>query len=124
MEDIDDILKNYEPGKPENKPDVTKQIEELKVTRQNMEKEHMQKQMDFQNAINRLQLMGNPQMQQEAIIQQERLIQKITQENEKLKEKVKYLEDKIKQIINEQIQKKMLEKKQEDTTPGITLTEN
>jgi glycosyltransferase involved in cell wall biosynthesis len=114
MEDIDDMLSKYEPGKPENKPDVTKQIAELKVTRESMVKEHMQKQVDFQNAINRLQLMGNPQMQQEAIIQQERIIQKVTQENEKLKEKVKYLEDKIKQIINEQIQKKMLEKKQQE----------
>lgn len=114
MEDIDDFLNKYEPGKPENKPDVTKQIAELKVTRENMAKEHMQKQMDYQSAINRLQLMGNPQMQQEAIIQQERLIQQITQENGKLKEKVKYLEDKIKQIINEQIQKKMLEKKQQE----------
>ena len=114
MEDIDDMLSKYEPGKPENKPDVTKQIAELKVSRESMVKEHMQKQVDFQNAINRLQLMGNPQMQQEAIIQQERIIQKVTQENEKLKEKVKYLEDKIKQIINEQIQKKMLEKKQQE----------
>jgi glycosyltransferase involved in cell wall biosynthesis len=114
MEDIDDMLSKYEPGKPENKPDVTKQIAELKVSRESMAKEHMQKQIDFQNAINRLQLMGNPQMQQEAIIQQERLIKQITQDNEKLKEKVKYLEDKIKQIINEQIQKKMLEKKQQE----------
>jgi glycosyltransferase involved in cell wall biosynthesis len=43
MEDIDKLLDNYEPGKPENKPDVTKQLMEIKATRENMIKKMLMK---------------------------------------------------------------------------------
>ena len=36
MEDVDKLLKEYEPGNPSNKPDVVKQMEEIKVKREIM----------------------------------------------------------------------------------------
>jgi glycosyltransferase involved in cell wall biosynthesis len=39
MEDIDDILNNYDPGRPEMKPDVIKQTQELHEERMKMQKE-------------------------------------------------------------------------------------
>ena len=39
MEDIDDILNNYDPGKPEMKPDVIKQTQELHEERMKMQQE-------------------------------------------------------------------------------------
>ena len=106
MEDIDKLLDNYEPGKPENKPDVTKQLKEIKESRENMIKEHMQKQTVF----NKLQMMSNPQSLQNTINEQGFLIQQLTNENSQLKDKVQYLEDKIKKLIGEKVQEKMKDK--------------
>ena len=39
MEDIDDILNSYEPGRPEMKPDVIKQTKELHEERMKMQQE-------------------------------------------------------------------------------------
>lgn len=44
MNDIDKLLKNYEPGHPKMKPDVLKQIKEIEESRDAMIKEEMQKQ--------------------------------------------------------------------------------
>ena len=109
MEDIDKLLDNYEPGKPENKPDVTKQLTEIKSNRENMIKDHVQKQLEYQNTIQKIQMLNNPQPLQNKINELSLLVQELNIENNQLKEKVKYLEDKIKQIISEQIQKKTLE---------------
>jgi glycosyltransferase involved in cell wall biosynthesis len=109
MEDIDKLLDNYEPGKPENKPDVTKQLTEIKSTRENMIKDHAQKQLEYQNTMQKIQMLNNPQLVQNKINELNLLVQELNIENNQLKEKVKYLEDKIKQIISEQIQKKTLQ---------------
>jgi glycosyltransferase involved in cell wall biosynthesis len=106
MEDIDKLLDNYEPGKPENKPDVTKQLMEIKATRENMLKNHMQKQMEYQNTMQKIQMLNTPETAQNRINDLSIIVQELNIENNQLKEKVKYLEDKIKQIIIEQIQKK------------------
>ncbi len=65
MNDIDQLLDNYEPGKPENKPDVTKQLKEIKENRENMIKEHIKKQQNYQDTMNKIQfLMQNPNQSQ------------------------------------------------------------
>jgi glycosyltransferase involved in cell wall biosynthesis len=65
MNDIDNLLENYEPGKPENKPDVTKQLKEIKMNRENMIKEHTKKQQEYQDTMNKIQfLMQNPNQSQ------------------------------------------------------------
>ena len=42
MEDIDDLLNNYDAGLPKNKPEVLKQTEEIKKKRAEMEKQHVE----------------------------------------------------------------------------------
>jgi hypothetical protein len=108
MEDIDKLLDNYEPGKPENKPDVTKQLKQIKENREKMIKEHTQKQTVFNNTLNKLQIMSNPQSLQNTINEQGFLIQQLTVENGQFKDKVQYLEDKIKKLISEKISEKVI----------------
>jgi len=89
MKDIDCLLDSYDPGKPQNKPDVIKQLCEIKESREKMIKEHIEK----QNLINK-------------INEQTNIIQKLNNKNSELNDKIKYLEDKIKQIITEKVQER------------------
>jgi hypothetical protein len=107
MEDIDPLLDAYEPGRPENKPDVTKQLTELRAQREKMMAEQMKKQMEYQETMNRMQVANNPTAIQNKLNEMSGIIQHLTAENGKLTDKVKYLEDKMKQLINERIQEKM-----------------
>jgi len=111
MEDIDILLEEYEPGTPENKPDVIKQLAELKEQRENIIKEHKNKQVEYQNALTKATALTSNKNQEDIINQQSNLIQQLTIENNNLKEKVNYLEDKIKEIINIQIKQRLAEKK-------------
>lgn len=109
MEDIDKLLNAYEPGKPENKPDVVKQLVEINQTRENMMKAQFQKQLESQNIMQKNQNLNNQQqVPQNKINELSCIIQELNMENNQLKEKVKYLENKIKQIIVEEIQKKKI----------------
>lgn len=103
MEDIDEQLENYKPGSPENKPDVIKQIVELKENREKLIQGQIKQQEDYQNLINKLSNI-NPQVMQNKIDQLSFILQELANENNQLKDKVKYLEDKIKQLVIEQIQ--------------------
>jgi len=105
MEDINELLDNYEPGLPQNKPDVTKQIAQMQETREKMIQEHEKKQTDYNNLMNKFANV-NPQMAQGKIDNLTFIVQELTMENNQLKEKVKYLEDKMKLLIMEQIQLK------------------
>jgi hypothetical protein len=103
MEDINKLLDDYEPGLPENKPDVTKQISKMNETREKMIQDHIKQQNDYNNLMNKLTNV-NPQMSQDKIDNLTFIVQELTMENNQLKEKVKYLEDKMKLLIMEQIQ--------------------
>ena len=105
MEDIDLLLDDYKPGLPENKPDVTKQLLEIKETRMKNIQDQMKKQQDYDNLMNKLNSQ-NIQDTQNQINQLSFMVQELSQENNQLKDKVKYLEDKIKQLITDQIQLK------------------
>lgn len=85
MEDINVLLDKYEPGNPDNKPDVIKQLAQLKIERDRM---------------------AHQQQQQQHINNQQLLIQQLNMENSQLKDKVEYLNNKIKQIISSQIEQK------------------
>lgn len=109
MEDIDKLLELYDAGKPENKPDVTKQMIKIKEDRENTIKQEIKKQMEYKNTMDKIHMLSNDsQNKMDSHIQ---LIQDLTNENNKLKEKVAYLEEKLKKYIAEEIQKRMLEKK-------------
>lgn len=106
MEDIDSILATYEPGNVENKPDVTKQLAKIKEDREKMMKEQMEKQMQYQQTMQKLQMTHNPQDTQGQINYLVQSVNELTNENNQLKEKNKYLEDKIKQLISDKIKEK------------------
>jgi glycosyltransferase involved in cell wall biosynthesis len=113
MYDIDKLLTKYEPGKPENKPDVLKQLDEIKQQREDMIADHQKKQLEYQDTINKINQMYGQQGNQHyenRLNQMSTIIQELTMENKLLTDKVKYLEDKIKQIIKEQIEKAKLNK--------------
>jgi glycosyltransferase involved in cell wall biosynthesis len=106
IEDIDSLLKNYEPGKTEFKPDVKKQLAEIKIMREQKIQEHIKKQNEKQNTINSINSLTNHHnYQQQAIT-----IQKLIVENNHLKEQVQYLNDKIKQLIQIQMENRKSEK--------------
>jgi hypothetical protein len=114
MYEIDDLLKVYEPGKPENKPDVLKQLDEIKKHREEMIVEQQKKQMEYQETINKInQIYGQQNVMvnyENKINEMTTIIQELTMENKLLTDKVKYLEDKIRQIVKEQIEKSKLNK--------------
>ena len=85
LEDIDHLLKNYEPGKPENKPDVIKQMEEINKNRA---------------------LAQQQQQIQQQLHQNHTVIQQLMIENKMLKEKIIYLESKIKLFFDSKIAEK------------------
>jgi glycosyltransferase involved in cell wall biosynthesis len=105
MEDINKLLDNYEPGSPQNKPDVTNQIVKIQESREKMVQDQIKQQNDYNNLINKLTNI-NPQMAQGKIDNLTFLVQELSIENNQLKEKVKYLEDKMKLLIMEHIQLK------------------
>ena len=102
MEDINGLLNNYELGKLIHKPDVTTQLQVIKESREKMMREEMIK----QNAILQQQI---PQMIQNKLNDQAIIIQQLNIENQQLQDKVKYLEDKIKNIIQERIKEKQMQ---------------
>jgi glycosyltransferase involved in cell wall biosynthesis len=112
MEDIDDLLNNYEPGKPDYKPDVTKQLSEIKTDRENKIKEHIKKQTEYNETMAKINMMMNPEASQKKINEQSMIIQELMFENSQLKEQVEYLNNKIKQLIAAQLQKLKEEKSQ------------
>ena len=105
MEDIDNLLSEYKPGSIENKQDVIKALSDIKENRENMLKDEIKKQQDYQNLISKMEVL-NPQLAQFKINDLTNVINSLNIENSQLKEKVKYLEDKLKNIVMEKIQER------------------
>jgi len=103
MNEINSLLESYTPGRPENKPDVTKQLNEIKAQRETMIKEQMAKQAEYNENIMKIQGLTNPNILHHKLNEQTFVIQQLSLENSQLKEKLSYLEDKIKQLISEKI---------------------
>ena len=102
MEDVDNVLELYEPGRLDHKPDVINQIKKLMETRENLNKEHMNKNIQYQETMRKLH-MHNLQNDSNNLIQ---MVNELTLENGQLKDKVNYLENKIKEIIQARIKSK------------------
>ena len=94
INDIDELLKNYDPGNPKYKVDVLKQIEQIMIERERKIIEHKQQQEQINSIINNY----DKKLSQQSITIQELII-----ENNLLKDKNKYLEEKIKKIIEDRI---------------------
>ena len=115
VNDIDKLLEKYEPGKPEYKPDVLKQIEEIKAEREKMALEHQKKQIESQTMMNQINtLFPNNNINQTLVSYQNKfnemnvLMHELTVENNLLKDKTKYLEDKITKLIQNSISTKIV----------------
>jgi glycosyltransferase involved in cell wall biosynthesis len=99
MEDIDNLLEKYDPGKPEMKPDVLKQIKEIEARRAQMIKE--QEDAMKQNGPIMLNREGQPPVQLtsqqvvQLIQQNQRQIQELTQKNEESQRFTQLLQQKI-----------------------------
>jgi len=133
---IDALLDKYEPGRPENKPEVLKQIQEISERRKKIQEEYERqqavpitpeiiKQLQDQGVspeiIKQFQMQGfvpingpqqqptNPQMLQQyeaRFMEQQNLIQTLIKESVELKDKIVYLETKMKVLIGEKIDEK------------------
>ena len=102
MNDIDKLLESYEPGRPENKPDVAKQIDSLTKNRQQMETQMQQMQSQMQ-----AQMQQQMQQQiQQVKTQYETRIAQLTAENLAMKDKNEYLTKKMSELIQKQIEQK------------------
>jgi len=104
MEDIDQLLAAYEPGKLENKPDVQKQLQEMQETREKKRQEQIQKHTEYQETLQKISMLSFPKEAQDHIAQQNMMLQQLTIENKQLKDKVDYLNNKMKQLIAESIE--------------------
>jgi glycosyltransferase involved in cell wall biosynthesis len=111
MEDIDNLLENYKLGNPDYKPDVKKQLASMKIDRENKMQEMMKKQSEYQETLQKINIMSNPEAIQNQINQQSLMIQQLLFENNSLKEQVEYLNNKIKQLVTAQIEKRKEDKK-------------
>jgi hypothetical protein len=120
MNDVNILLESYDPGRPEHKPDVLKQLQEIKDNREALMRENIQKQKEYNETINKI-MNINPVMNlqitpenfkilQNTVIEKINTIQQLTQENNYLKEKTIYLENKINELISEKIKEIKREK--------------
>jgi hypothetical protein len=106
MEDVNILLDNYDLGKPDHKPDVKRQLAEMKIQRENQMQEMKKQQTDYQNTINKITMMKNPEIAQQKINEQSNIIQQLMFENNQLKQQLEYLNNKIKQLITAELEKR------------------
>jgi hypothetical protein len=101
LEEIDLILNLYEPGDIKNKPDVLKQIEVINEKRKKMEEDI--KQQKLKNILSKhpLQLANE---YEKHITELSKSRQLLMGENQKLKEKIVYLEKTMASLIKKQIE--------------------
>ena len=104
MEDIDELLEKYDPGKPEMKPDVLKQIKEIEEKRAVMIKQ--QEELLKQNGPIMLNRPGQPPIQLTSqqvvqIIQQnQQQINDINKKNEEQSQYIQLLQNKLTELKN------------------------
>jgi glycosyltransferase involved in cell wall biosynthesis len=107
LHDIDKLLDNYNPGKPENKPDVIQQLKEIKEKREEMIKIKTKEFENYNSVMSKLCNNDSPQLQ---LNKMSVIIQELNMENTLLKDKLKYYEAKVKQLIKEEIERKTCSK--------------
>jgi len=86
MEKIDDLLKNYQPGDPSNKPDVLKQIKEIEEERKKMAMQQSNGQAQGQIILN--------QNGKQVALNNEQIVQIMQKQQEQLQNFVKILQEK------------------------------
>ena len=104
LHDIDKLLDAYNPGKPENKPDVLQQLKEIREKREEMIKIKTQ---EFENYNTIMSKLSNNDSSQVQLNKMSVIIQELTMENTLLKDKLNYYENKVKELIKQEIERKV-----------------
>jgi glycosyltransferase involved in cell wall biosynthesis len=104
LEKIDDLLGKYEVGKPEYKQDVLNQIEELQNDRLARMSQHklmqeQQKLIQEQEKMSKNNIEFCKKLSDQSVI-----IQELMMENKILKDKITYLENKYRKMIEERLE--------------------
>ena len=94
MEDIDEKLNSYDPGRTHHKTDVTKQLANIKIEREKMIQEHIKKETDYNETMTAIHMLTNPQILQQRIEELEGSVKELSNNN-------KFLENKIRTFTNE-----------------------
>ena len=94
MEDIDDKLNSYDPGRTDHKTDVTKQLENIKIEREKMIQDHIKKETEYNETMTAIHMLTNPLILQQRIEELEDSVKQISNNN-------KFLENKINTFTNE-----------------------
>ena len=84
MEDIDDKLSVYDPGRTENKKDVTKQLETIKIEREKMVQDHIKKETEYNETMTAIHLMTNPHLLQQRVDELNANAKQISEKNKLL----------------------------------------
>jgi len=106
MNSIDSMLNSYEPGRPEHKPEVHQQIQELTKKRTEAIENHQKMMQHQQRNIMNANPIELATAYERKLSEQTQIIHSLMQENTQLTTKVTYLENKIKEIIQKSIQQK------------------
>ena len=106
MNSIDNFLEQYEPGRPEYKPEVHQQIQELTKKRTEAIENHQKMMQQQQRNIMNTNPMDLVIAYEKKLSEQSQMLQTILQENNTLRTKVEYLENKINEIIKKSIKEK------------------
>jgi glycosyltransferase involved in cell wall biosynthesis len=93
MEDIDEKLNSYDPGRTEHKKDVTKQLENIKVEREKMIQEHIQKETKYNETMNAIQYMTNPDLLKQKFENAHNEYKTLLDKNGFLKDKINTLKE-------------------------------
>ena len=133
MKNIDKELEKYKPGNPKMKPDVIKQTEELRVEREKMKQEMIQKQM-AQGGGGQIMVQGpdgkqRPLSTQEIVQLLDKQNKEIQERNQKLqiqesmlqysKNEIEQLKSQIEELQEEIFELKHVKKTQTTNTNGI-----
>jgi len=110
MEDIDELLANYDPGSPKHKPEVLRQMEEMKKKREEMARQQQEQQ---QRQISNMSPIEVANAYENKLAEQSQMMNGLVQENSALKAKIDYLEKKMKEVIANAIREKAAAKKNE-----------
>jgi glycosyltransferase involved in cell wall biosynthesis len=116
MEDIDELLQAYNPGDPSHKKDVMTQLDAITKHRTNMANQQKQ----YMDILKKLNINPNDSLVQKnsqtminadaKINEMSMVINELLMENNLLKDKAAYFENKIKQLIAAQIEERKLTK--------------
>ena len=97
MEDIEELLRGYEPGEPKMKPDVLEQTKRIEDERKKLMMEQNKQQLQNQNSPGTGIMVHEPGKSPRMLLPDEtlKLIQSQQQEIESLKDRNKELEDMV-----------------------------